>query len=169
MNYPSPRGSSVTTTTTNKPSSIKQNEYQFKNLTNLDSLKVPLVKDPQANTLVEAAGSKAPLNSFRTRELQNLSECLEDESQNVMKTQLYRRNLDSFNNKTQKKLKTFARREQDVSDCSAIESLPGMSASSNDVARMIGEKRFWKMRTNMIKYVSSHLLFSVSFLMTPCS
>lgn len=184
MSYPSPRGSSVTTT---KPNSIKQNEYHFKNLTNLDSLKAHVVKDPQANTDLslhtsnsskaagEAAGSMSALNNLHTPELQILSECFEDESQNgslnAMKSQLYRsRTLAGFSNETQKKPKTVTPREQDVSDCSAIESLSCMSASSNDVARVIGDKRFWKMRTYMIKYVSSHsLLFQSLFLMIPVS
>lgn len=183
MNYPSPRGSSVTNT---KPSSIKQNEYHFKNLTNLDPLKAPVVrrseKDPQANTDLslqfctsnsskaggEAAGSKASQNNLRIQEIR-LPECLKNESQNrslnMMKSQLYRRRaIDVFNDETQKKPKTLPPGEQDVSDCSAIESLSGMSASSNDVARVIGDKRFWKMRTYMIKYVSSHLLYQCLFL-----
>ncbi|KAF8082276.1 hypothetical protein N665_0839s0016 [Sinapis alba] len=171
MNYPSPRGSSVTNT---KPCSINQNEYHyFKNLTNLDSLKVPVFRrsetDPKANTDLslqfhnsstsksrgEAAGSKPVLNNLHIRELL-LPECLEDHESNngslsVMKTQLYRRrSLDGFNVDTQKKPKTVPPREQDASDCSAIDSLSGMSAASNDVARVIGEKRFWKMRTYMI-------------------
>ncbi|KAG2316037.1 hypothetical protein Bca4012_066881 [Brassica carinata] len=166
MNYPSPRGSSVTNT---KPSSIKQNDYRFKSLANLDSLKVPVVRrsqtDPQADTDLsvlqfcnsssskdrgEAAASKAGL----IREL-FLPQCLEYESQheslNVMRTQLNRRRgLDGFNVETQKKPKTVPPCEQDVSDCSEIDSLSGMSASSNDVSKVIGEKRFWKMRTYMI-------------------
>ncbi|KAG2317472.1 hypothetical protein Bca4012_068360 [Brassica carinata] len=169
MNYPCPRGSSVTNT---KTSSIKQNEYHFKNLTNLDSLKVPVFRlpetDPKANTDLslqfhnsstsksrgEAADSKPLLNNLHIRELL-LPECLEDESKNwplsVMKTKLYRRRaLDGFNVDIQKKPKTVPPREQDASDCSAIDSLSGMSAASNDVARVIGEKRFWKMRTYMI-------------------
>ena len=174
MNHPSARGSSVTNT---KSSSIIQNEYHFKNLTNLDSLKVPLVRrsetNPQANTDLslqfcnssssidggggEAAGSKVALNNLHIREL-----LLQDESKrgslNMMKTQLYRRRaLDVFNIETQKKLKTVPPREQDVSDSSAIDSLSGIGASSNDVARVIGDKMFWKMRTYMIKYVSCHL------------
>ncbi|CAF1705263.1 BnaC03g42060D [Brassica napus] len=117
MNYPSPRESSVTNT---KPSSIKQNEYHFKSLANLDSL-------------------KAALNNLHIPELL-LPQCFEEESQN-----------ESLNvMKTQKKPKTVPTCEQDVSDCSAIDSLSGISASSNDVARVIGEKRFWKMRTYMI-------------------
>ncbi|KAJ0249051.1 Uncharacterized protein HA466_0146040 [Hirschfeldia incana] len=166
MKYPSPRGSSVTNT---KPSSIKQN-YQFNSLANLDSLKVPVVRrlqtDPQADTdfplqfckssssidIGEAAGSKPALNNLQ--ELL-LPQCFEDESQNsslnVTKTQLFRgRALDGFNVETQKKTKTVPTCEQDVSDCSAIDSLSDMSASSNDVARVIGDKRFWKMRTYMI-------------------
>ncbi|KAF8094104.1 hypothetical protein N665_0370s0039 [Sinapis alba] len=171
VNHSSARGSLVTNT---KPSSIIQNEYHFKNLTNLDSLKVPLVRHsetnpPQANTDLslqfsnsssrkvrggEAAGSKVALNNLHTREFL-LPECLEDESKNgslnMMKTQLYRRRaLDVFNVETQKKLKTVPSREQDVSDSSAIDTLPGVSASYNDVARVIGDKRFWKMRTYMI-------------------
>ncbi|XP_013584782.1 PREDICTED: protein EARLY FLOWERING 3 [Brassica oleracea var. oleracea] len=167
VNHPSARGSSVTNT---KSSSIIQNEYHFKNLTNLDSLKVPLVRrsetNPQANTDLslqfcnssssidggggEAAGSKVALNNLHIREL-----LLQDESKrgslNMMKTQLYRRRaLDVFNIETQKKLKTVPPREQDVSDSSAIDSLSGMGASSNDVARVIGDKMFWKMRTYMI-------------------
>ncbi|KAL1197433.1 Protein HEADING DATE 3B [Cardamine amara subsp. amara] len=159
MNYPSPRGTSVTNT---KPSSIKQNEYHFKNLgTNLDSLKVPLVRrsetDPQANTdlslqFSNSNNSKAGGEGVGSKIL--MSECLEDENQNeslnVMKTQLYRRNLAGFEDETQKKPKTLLRRERDVSDCSAIDSLSGMSASSYDVIRVIGDKRFWKMRTYMI-------------------
>ncbi|KAJ4872714.1 hydroxyproline-rich glycoprotein family protein [Raphanus sativus] len=160
MNYPNPRGSSVTNT---KPSSIKQNEYHFKNLTNLDSLKVPVFRfpetDPKANTDLslqfhnsstsksrgEAAGSKPLLNNLHIQELL-LPQCLEDESKkgslSVMETQLYRRRaLD-----TRKK----PPREQDASDCSAVDFLSGMSAASNDVARVIGEKRFWKMRTYII-------------------
>ncbi|CAN6820296.1 unnamed protein product [Brassica oleracea] len=150
MNYPSPRESSVTNT---KPSSIKQNEYHFKSLANLDSLKVPVLRrsqtDPQADTDLsvlqfcnsggEAAGSKAALNNLHIPELL-LPQCFEEESQN-----------ESLNvMKTQKKPKTVPTCEQDVSDCSAIDSLSGISASSNDVARVIGEKRFWKMRTYMI-------------------
>ncbi|WZY73078.1 ELF3-like protein 2 isoform X2 [Brassica rapa] len=153
MIYPSPRGSSV------KPSSIKQNEY---NLTNLDSLKVPVFRlpetDPKANTDLslqfhssctsksrgEAAGFKPLLNNLDIRELLLPLQCLEDESNNgslsVMKTQLYRRRTP----------KTVPPREQEASDCSAIDSLSGMSAASNDVARVIGEKRFWKMRAYMI-------------------
>lgn len=164
MNYPSPRESSVTNT---KPSSIKQNEYHFKSLANLDSLKVPVLRrsqtDPQADTDLsvlqfcnsggEAAGSKAALNNLHIPELL-LPQCFEEESQN-----------ESLNvMKTQKKPKTVPTCEQDVSDCSAIDSLSGISASSNDVARVIGEKRFWKMRTYMIKYLSSHLLCQFLFL-----
>lgn len=67
--------------------------------------------------------------------------------------------------KTQKKPKTVPPCEQDVSDCSAIDSLSGISASSNDAARVIGEKRFWKMRTYMIKYLFLSLTMSVSLLM----
>ncbi|KAJ0229848.1 Uncharacterized protein HA466_0313240 [Hirschfeldia incana] len=160
MNCPSPRGSSVTNI---KTSSIKENEYHFKNLTNLDSIKVPVFRLPEtypkANTDLslqfhnsstsksrgEAAGSKPLLNNLHIQELL-LPQCLEDESKNgslsVMETQLYRRRaLDA-----QKK----PPREQDASDCSAIDSLSGMSAASNDVARVIGEKRFWKMRTYII-------------------
>lgn len=172
MNYSSPRGSSITYT---KPSSIKQNEY-LKNLTNLDSLKVPVVKsserNPQANTdlslqFCTISSGKAGGEAVGSKIL--LSECLEDESQNgspnVMKTQLYRRNFAEFNNETQKKPKTLPRREQDASDCSAIDSLSGMiSASSYDVARVIGEKRFSKMRTYMIKFVSSHFTNNSSFI-----
>ncbi|KAG2306475.1 hypothetical protein Bca52824_026223 [Brassica carinata] len=172
VNHPSARGPSITNT---KPSSIKQNEYNFKNLTNLDSFKVPLVRrsetnPPQANTDLslqfcnisstkaggggEAAGSKAALNNLHTREFL-LPECLEDESKkgslSMMTTQLYRRRaLDVFNVETQKRPKTVPPREQDVSDSSAIDFLSGVSASSNDVARVIGDKRFWKMRTYMI-------------------
>ncbi|CAF2099539.1 BnaA05g36670D [Brassica napus] len=167
VNHPSARGSSVTNT---KPSSIIQNEYHFKNLTNLDSLKAPLVRrsetNPQANTDLslqfctssssiaggggEAAGSKVALDNLQIREL-----LLQDESKNrslnMMKTQLYRRRaVDVSNVETQKKLKTVPPREQDVLDRSAIDSLSGMSASSNDVARVIGDKMFWKMRTYMI-------------------
>lgn len=165
MIYPSPRGSSV------KPSSIKQNEY---NLTNLDSLKVPVFRlpetDPKANTDLslqfhssctsksrgEAAGFKPLLNNLDIRELILPLQCLEDESNNgslsVMKTQLYRRRTP----------KTVPPREQEASDCSAIDSLSGMSAASNDVARVIGEKRFWKMRAYMIRYVSVSLAISIS-------
>ncbi|CAF2128362.1 unnamed protein product [Brassica rapa] len=150
MNYPSPRESSVTNT---KPSSIKQNEYHFKSLANLDSLKVPVLRrsqtDPQADTDLsvlqfcnsggEADGSKAALNNLHIPELL-LPQCFEDESQN-----------ESLNvMKTQKKPKTVPPCEQDVSDCSEIDSLSGISASSNDAARVIGDKRFWKMRTYMI-------------------
>ncbi|XP_010466370.1 PREDICTED: protein HEADING DATE 3B-like [Camelina sativa] len=153
MNYISQKGSSVTNT---KPI-IKRNEY-LKNLPNLDLLKVPVVKsserNPQANTdlslqFCTSDSSKAGGEAVGSKIL--LSDCLEDESQNgsvnVMKTQLYRRSFADFNNETQKKLKTLP---QDVSDCSAIDSLSGLSASSYDVARVIGEKRFWKMRTFMI-------------------
>lgn len=181
MIHPSARGSSVTNT---KPSSIIQNEYHFKNLTNLDSLKAPLVRrsetNPQANTDLslqfctssssiaggggEAAGSKVALDNLQIREL-----LLQDESKNrslnMMKTQLYRRRaVDVSNVETQKKLKTVPPREQDVLDRSAIDSLSGMSASSNDVARVIGDKMFWKMRTYMIKYVSFHLLVSLKYI-----
>lgn len=71
----------------------------------------------------------------------------------IYPTHLYnrRRALDGSNVETQKKSKTVPQLEQDVSDCSAIDSLSCMSASSNDAAKMIGEKRFWKMRTYMIK------------------
>lgn len=164
-NYPSPRESSVTNT---KPSSIKQNEYHFKSLANLDSLKVPVLRrsqtDPQADTDLsvlqfcnsggEADGSKAALNNLHIPELL-LPQCFEDESQN-----------ESLNvMKTQKKPKTVPPCEQDVSDCSEIDSLSGISASSNDAARVIGEKRFWKMRTYMIKYLFLSLTMSVSLLM----
>ncbi|KAJ0264646.1 Uncharacterized protein HA466_0029650 [Hirschfeldia incana] len=173
INHPSARGSSVTNTNT-KPSSIKQNEYHFNNLTNLDSLKVPFVRrsetnPPQANTDLslqfcntssnivkggEAAGSKVALNNLHTREFL-LPQCLEEESKNgslsILKSQLYRRRaLNVFDVETQKKLKTVPPREQDVSNSSPVDSLSGMSASSNDVARVIGDKRFWKMRTYMI-------------------
>ncbi|KAF8046617.1 hypothetical protein N665_3584s0002 [Sinapis alba] len=141
MNYPSPRGPSVTNT---NPSSIKQHEYHFKSLANLDSLKIPVVRrsqtDPQENTDLslqfcnskaggEATGSKAAINNLHIRELL-LPQCFEDG--------------------TQKKPKTVPPCEQDVSDCSEIDSLSGMSASSSDVSKVIGEKRFWKMRTYMI-------------------
>ncbi|CAH8350994.1 unnamed protein product [Eruca vesicaria subsp. sativa] len=137
MNYPSPRGSSVTNT---KLSSIKQNEYHFKkSLANLDSLKAPVGRCSQKNTDLplqfcnscsnkgggEAAGSNAPLNNLLIPELL-LPKCFEDESQNE------------------------SPREQDISDCSAIDSLFGKNASSNDVAGVIGDKRFWKMRIYMI-------------------
>ncbi|CAH8391201.1 unnamed protein product [Eruca vesicaria subsp. sativa] len=163
VNKNNPRGSSVT-----KHSSINQNEYYFKNLTNLDSLKVPVFRrsqtDPKANTDLslstskasgEAGGSKPVLNNLHIRELL-LPECLEDESKNeslsVMKTQLYRRRApEEFNVDAQKKPKTVPQREHDASDCSGVDSLSGMSAASLDVARVIGEKRFWKMRTYMIK------------------
>lgn len=171
MNYPSPRGSSVTNT---KPSSIKQNEY-LKSLTNLDSIKVPDVRrsetDPKANTdlslqFCTSSSSKAGGEVIGSKIL--LSECLEDESQNgspkVMKTQLYRRNFAEFSNETLKKPKTLPRREQDASDCSAIDSMSGISASSYNVARVIGERRFWKMRTYMIKFVSSHFSCDSSFI-----
>ncbi|KAJ4894210.1 hydroxyproline-rich glycoprotein family protein [Raphanus sativus] len=167
VNHPSARGSPVTNT---KPSSIKQNEYHFKNLTNLDSLKDPVVRhsetNPQANTDLslqfcnsssnivkggEAAGSKASLNTLHTRELLLQDESKRGSSLSMMKSQLYRRRaLDVFNVETQKKLKTVPPREQDVSDSSAIDSLSGVSASSNDIARVIGNKRFWKMRAYMI-------------------
>ncbi|XP_018490520.1 protein HEADING DATE 3B [Raphanus sativus] len=71
----------------------------------------------------------------------------------IYPTHLYnrRRALDGSNVETQKKSKTVPQLEQDVSDCSAIDSLSCMSASSNDAAKVIGgEKRFWKMRTYMI-------------------
>ncbi|KAG7578130.1 hypothetical protein ISN45_Aa03g023460 [Arabidopsis thaliana x Arabidopsis arenosa] len=157
MNYPSPRGSSVTNT---KPSSIKQNEY-LKNLTNLDSLTVPVVRrsetDTKANTdlslqFCTSSSSKPGGEAIGSKIL--LSECLEEESQNgspkVIKTQLYRRNFAEFSNETLKKPKTLPRREQDASDCSALDSMSGISASSYNVARVIGERRFWKMRTYMI-------------------
>ncbi|KAG7632061.1 hypothetical protein ISN44_As03g022210 [Arabidopsis suecica] len=158
INYTSPKGSSVTNT---KPSSIKQNEY-LKNLTSLDSIKSPIVIhseiDPQANTDLSlqfcTSGSSKPGGEAVVGSKILLSERLEDENQNgspnVMKTQSYRRNFAEFNNETQKKPKTLPRREQVASNCSAIESLSGISASSYDIARVIGEKRFWKMRTYMI-------------------
>lgn len=161
VNYTSPRGSSVTNT---KPSSIKQNEY-LKSLTNLEALKVPVVKrsetGSQANTDLSlqfrtSSSSKAGGEAVGSKML--LSECLEDDqSQNgsasVKKTQLYRRSFAEFNNETQKKHKTLPRLEKDASDCSVIESLSGISASSYEVIRVIGEKNFWKMRTYMIKFV----------------
>ncbi|CAN8268865.1 unnamed protein product [Cochlearia groenlandica] len=79
MCYTSPIGSLVTNT---KPSSsIKHNQYNFKNLiTNSDSLEVSVVKYPQTNTDLslqfrsskgggEAVDSKASLNNLDTQEL----------------------------------------------------------------------------------------------------
>ncbi|CAN8258563.1 unnamed protein product [Cochlearia groenlandica] len=169
MDCSSPKGSSVTNNT--KSSSVKHNEYRLiKNFANLEPLKVPLVRrsgtDPQASTDFslkfcnsskalggeEASGSKHVL---RAREL-HLPESLEDAGHNgtltSMKSQFSRgRTLDGINNETQKKLRTLPPSEQDVSELSAIDSLSGMSAFSNDIASVIGEKRFLKMRAYMIK------------------
>ncbi|KAJ4897723.1 hydroxyproline-rich glycoprotein family protein [Raphanus sativus] len=148
MIYPSPRGSSVTNT---NPSSIKQNEYHFKSLANLDSLKVSVVGYAQADTDLSVLQFCNSSSSKDRGEAAGSKAALDESKNNVMKTQLYRRRaLDGFNVKTQKKSKTVPQLEQDVSDCSAIDSLSCMSASSNDAAKMIGEKRFWKMRTYMI-------------------
>ncbi|XP_010545644.1 PREDICTED: ELF3-like protein 2 isoform X2 [Tarenaya hassleriana] len=79
-----------------------------------------------------------------------------------VRTQLYRRNLIGYNDKSPKKLEESIYQKdrvmggdnshENVSGCSVIDSASGWNASPEKFVKAIGNKRFQKMRTAMIRH-----------------